>query len=809
MARDENVQNSQEWLQNAEALKVVFEKLDATARALASTQAGALDIVAKQKIEAEQQLQATMKMLEAEGKLTDAATSRKALREKERQILSAQLRDILQSDAQKEQNLRNQEDALAKLQIRYERLKEEKGAEAAEVQSAARAIETAENNIVRLKSEQLKLTDKQREALARVYGQQIQLIDAQNNFGEATRNTMTSLLGLDSKWKSTFMGSMHDLAKSAITAKGELIGLKTIGQELTSNLSSVASIGNVAGSSIMKVQETAIKMVHTINQSEIAFQKSTGASKQMAQSMSQAYDDRGIQKMAGSMQELSQASSALYSNYRAFSGVNADVQTQLTRTAVAANRVGISFEDFSTVVEKSTRIFGEKATEAMNRLHASAVAIGETPVRMVKNYIQSLDTLSQYSGPKAISVFQGLSSMSKAFGIEMQTLVGVANQFDTFESAAGSAAKLNAILGGPYLNSIQMLNASEEKRLQLLRGSLDATNKNWDALGRFEKKAFAAAAGFQNLATAAAFFKGNMSEVSELTAKQERQDKAQQSLIESASRLAPLIDRMARFAERFGKGLADKVLPYLDKFMTLLDKIGPMGFIVGKAFVGLAAKMASLSLQGHSVAQAAGLARGGITGMMIAIRAAMGPIGMLAAGLGVVYLAFNKKGSPKTYDLPATMARGLSQMAFGAAEGSKGLRKLSGDLSAMHAPINGLNTEKITGFGQAVGQMGFALKNLPKENVVAVTEVIREARQAGALGPAATARAATAFAAQGASVARASRSTGGGGGGSSAPTPNRGVYITDRVQFQIGGYVFEKTVEDIANNMIQKKSQAG
>ena len=354
-----------------------------------------------------------------------------------------------------------------------------------------------------------------------------------------------------------------------------------------------------------------------------------------------------------------------------------------------------------------------------------------------------------------------------------------------------------------------MLNASEEKRLSLLRGSLDATNRSWEALGRFEKKAFAAAAGFQNLGTAAAFFKGNMSEVAELTAKQERQDKAQQSLIESASRLAPLIDRMARFAERFGKQLADTLLPYLEKFMTLLDRIGPIGFIVGKAFVGLAANMASLALQGQSVASAAGMARGGIAGMGIAMRAAMGPIGMLAAGLGVVYMAFNKEGSPKTYDLPATMARGLSQMAFGAAEGSKGLRRLSGDLSAMHAPINGLDTEKITGFGQAVGQMGFALKNLPKENIVAVTEVIRESRQAGALGPAATARAATAFAAQGASVARASRSAGGGGGAASAPTPNRGVYITDRVQFQIGGYVFEKTVEDIANNIIQSKARAG
>ena len=183
----------------------------------------------------------------------------------------------------------------------------------------------------------------------------------------------------------------------------------------------------------------------------------------------------------------------------------------------------------------------------------------------------------------------------------------------------------------------------------------------------------------------------------------------------------------------------------------------------------------------------------------------MAPQLMLAAG-AIAYLAsaFHEEGSPKTYELPGVMAKGLGQMAFGAAEGSKSIRKLGGDLSAMHAPIQGLDVKKVTGFGQAIGQMGFALKNLPKENIVAVTEVIRESRYAGALGPAATARAATAFAAQGASVAKASRPAGGGGAASS-PAPNRGVYITDRVQFQIGGYVFEKTVEDIANNIIQSK----
>ena len=54
----------------------------------------------------------------------------------------------------------------------------------------------------------------------------------------------------------------------------------------------------------------------------------------------------------------------------------------------------------------------------------------------------------------------------------MYSLMSVTKQFDTFEGAAQSAGKLNAILGGGVVNSMDLLNATEEERVRESRKNL-------------------------------------------------------------------------------------------------------------------------------------------------------------------------------------------------------------------------------------------------------------------------------------------------------------------------------------------------
>ena len=101
----------------------------------------------------------------------------------------------------------------------------------------------------------------------------------------------------------------------------------------------------------------------------------------------------------------------------------------------------------------------------------------------------------------------------------MNTLMSITKQFDTFEGAAQSAGKLNAILGGGVVNSMDLLNATEEERVRLLIQSMALSGKNYESLNRFEKQAIASAAGIQDMTEANKLFSMSLSSYDDMQSK--------------------------------------------------------------------------------------------------------------------------------------------------------------------------------------------------------------------------------------------------------------------------------------------------
>ena len=100
--------------------------------------------------------------------------------------------------------------------------------------------------------------------------------------------------------------------------------------------------------------------------------------------------------------------------------------------------------------------------------------------------------------------------LSKVTGIETGKLIDIVSQFDTFEGAATAAGRLNAMLGGAYLNSVELMRASEEERIIILRRSLEMSGKTFDAMNRQEKLAYASAAGISDLNDASKLFNSSL-----------------------------------------------------------------------------------------------------------------------------------------------------------------------------------------------------------------------------------------------------------------------------------------------------------
>ena len=116
-------------------------------------------------------------------------------------------------------------------------------------------------------------------------------------------------------------------------------------------------------------------------------------------------------------------------------------------------------------------------------------------------------------GKQAGKVFTKLAKNARAAGMEVEQLLGIVEQFDTFEGAAESVGKLNALLGGPFLNSMEMVMTTDpSERMRMLSGALNDAGKSFDQLTYYEKKSIAAAAGLSDVNELALVMAGSFDE---------------------------------------------------------------------------------------------------------------------------------------------------------------------------------------------------------------------------------------------------------------------------------------------------------
>jgi len=745
-----------------------------------------------------------------------------------------------------------------KLKEEVESLEKTESEGSVKLQNAQRALTNAKNETNRIQREALQLNDQERQGIANKLAAQIRFKQAQLETSQAAQQSMQMIFGLDNKWRQTLAGSLTRQVEAGSRADGTLRGMVQTANTLTRTLDNAASAANIAGSTMMKIQERTITMVTQIDRSEVALRSATGASRDFSRGLAATYQDRAVKRMAASYEELSRMQQSVYSLSRQYSSQTQEERVQIDRLAMAAKRAGVSYEDFATVVDKSTRIFGDKSTEAIKRLYSSAVSIGELPSRYVKMYISSLDTLAQYSGPRAVKVLQQLGAIAKATAIDSRALIGVAQQFDTFEGAASSVARLNAALGGPYLNSIRMLKADEGERLMMLKEMWRNTNLNWDSLGRFQKRLISTASGFKSLEAASAFFKGDMDKFKRLTKLQEENAESQQKLIAAGGNMVTIAQRLARAFDEFG-GFAETALPWVRALAKLLNSMTPQT----AAFSVIAYKAASAVAAFGARASAAQLAIKGLGGGMAAFGTSLlTALPLLAMGAYAIYKlndAMTEKNSPEAYTLPNHMAMGVQRLAgalqsatpglltFGSQSKqtsdalSSGLGSVNKYSSAVGSLMNNLNRgkstnimslsrvfgslqqlgktnietagivrglgsisksvrdldeEKVKVYANSISRLSHAIRTMPKQTVVEVAALTR-AQNAGVSVAASGARGA-AVRANASSAVQAAKQAEAPRGGREDVTRDPGVLVTGNINIDLGGNrVLSKRVVDI------------
>ena len=238
-------------------------------------------------------------------------------------------------------------------------------------------------------------------------------------------------------------GSLMQAGKSALLSKFPQLA------KFAGPLGAVASVvAQIVGSII----ELATEMVDTSN----AIQKATGVNAQFADSITMGYKE--TREFGGSLDELKTVAVDSSKTFTDFTMLNGNMAQSLARTGTLLGKLGVSSQDFAKGIQLSTKAFGmtvEEAEQAQLRLAALAQDIGVAPSQMAADFAAAGPQLAKF-GSNAEATFKRLAVTAKSTGIEINRLLSITEKFDTFEGAATQAGKLNAALGGNFVNAMEL-----------------------------------------------------------------------------------------------------------------------------------------------------------------------------------------------------------------------------------------------------------------------------------------------------------------------------------------------------------------
>ena len=502
-------------------------------------------------------------------------------------------------------------------------------------------LDTQDDNLEKAK-ERLKVAQERRDTSAGVVGKEQEAKKVAEDRAHIVENELQQMFGL----KDT-AGSMAD---AFIDAEGSFIGMRKVTDIVSESVSKIATsaalvktmIGLAADAAdrfkkeAIGSQSNLTQLVETAKQ----FTQATGALEMYGSELRQIFvaQSQGIL----SNKELGDSYQTLYEEFRTFTDFGPAARAGLTETTAALGRLGVSASVTAGVFDKLSKNFNATPGElkgVTNEMQKFARALGVGPNKMLSDLNDNFNLLAEYGQEKGVQVFQELAVAAKKTGIEMKELVGIAETFDTFEGAAEAANGLNVALGGPFLNSMQMHNATISERIQLIQDSMAASGKSFEDMGRMQKKLIADQIAGGDVAKAQALMnKNNIDNIKATTAAYSDQAAALDSVDEAAMKTQTLAQQEAKITEAktaaynaLGDALVgfqqvmNGIKIFLQPFIAAFDLFGAT---VSGVTTGAIALFAALKL--------APLAFG-------ALKAALGPVGaaITLIGYGISFILTN------------------------------------------------------------------------------------------------------------------------------------------------------------------------
>ena len=359
-------------------------------------------------------------------------------------------------------------------------------------------------------------------------------------------------------------------------------------------------------------KDSTLALAYAQDEALASFNKNTGAARLYEQQI-MALERTTFQHGVG-VGESAEAYASLVNNVTDLRNMSRGTQDELSKTTAILSHMGVSMDTTAANVQFMTRSLGTgvgEATKYQRELAVLAQEIGMPPEQMAAGFKAAQPKLAAF-GKQAGKVFKTLAVNARAAGMEVEQMLSIVEQFDTFEGAAESVGKLNALLGGPFLNSMEMVMTTDPtERMRMLSGALNDAGKSFDQMTYYEKKSIAAAAGLSDVNELALVMAGSFDETAgganrsqaeiEALAKQSKEfntmmEELSQTMMMFALEMRPVIEGAKSF------------LQFLQGQMPVLKALTPI--ILGMAAAMVAWKtgitLATLEMWKLNIASAAG-----------------------------------------------------------------------------------------------------------------------------------------------------------------------------------------------------------
>jgi|TARA_R110002012_G_scaffold319976_2_gene541999 hypothetical protein len=317
-----------------------------------------------------------------------------------------------------------------------------------------------------------------------------------------------------------------------------------------------------------------------------------------------------------SITEAAEAQTKLVKNVTDFTMMSADQQKALRDSAALAANLGVSLDSYTQGIQTSIAFFGQtgpRAIEIQGELAATARSLGLEQEQVASAFASSGGKLAKF-GTDAVDTFKDLQRASKITGLEMDKLLAVTNRFDTFEGAADQAGKLNAALGGNFVNAMDLMMATDPvERFNMIRDSILDTGLSFNDMSYYQKNFYKDALGLADVGELALFLRGDMESLTgsvnesaeSLIAQKERAQSVASIMEKFQAIIADNVEGIVALAE----GL-NKAVTFFMKFSDIFGMIIP-AFVVFRA-VTMAQAVATQSLMLVENARKAALVKGNV-----------------------------------------------------------------------------------------------------------------------------------------------------------------------------------------------------